>query len=270
MNWTRVARTFVAPPPPLPTGTLAPLVSLTADDGSWFRSADYRGRSAIALVFLSDLTSEAAIATLRAVDALRATIEGGGGLVYVVHHARPDSLRAARERSGVGVPFLYDLLAWNSRELGQSGRRPYVRDGWLVLDADGRVIEHQPGRVDVDALARAWASLVGAPAATTPTSSTEVDWARAEALLSGADPWFLLDVRTPDEYASLKHPAARNIPVDELPNRVAELGGRTRRVLTVCQTGPRSQAALGYLVAAGFTEVASVKTGMAGWPGPKA
>ena len=247
-----------------------PEVSLTADDGTWFRSTDYLERVSLVLVFLSDVASDAAIARLQALEALRPKIEAAQGLLCVVHHGRPDTLRAARERSGVGFFLLYDLIGWNSRHIGQSGRRPYVRDGFMIVDAHGLVSAHVPGAVDVDAVARAWAAMtvpVEAPEASNPT---EVDWQKAESLLAGADPWFLIDVRTPDEYASLHHPQARNIPVDELPNRVAELGGRTRRVLTVCQTGPRSQAAIGFLVGNGFTEVASIKTGIAGWPGAKA
>lgn len=269
MSWSRIARSFLSHPAPLAVGAPMPVVSLTADDGTWFRSTDYLERLSMVLVFLADVASEAAVAQLKALEALRPKIEAEQGLLCVIHHGRPDKLRAAREQSGVGYFLLYDLIGWNSRHVGQSGRRPYVRDGFILVDPRGRVSAHVPGPVEPEALARAWAAMTLPAEDPADTNPTEVDWARAEALLTGTDPWFLIDVRTPDEFASLHHPLARNIPVDELPNRVAELGGRTKRVLTMCQTGPRSQAAIGFLVGNGFTEVASIKTGIAGWQGAK-
>lgn len=269
MSWSSLARSLFLHPAPLAVGAEAPVVSLTADDGTWFRSTDYRDRYSLVLVFLADVTSDAAVARLQALDALRAKVEAEAGLMFVVHHGRPDKLRAARARSGVGITLLYDLIGWNSRELGQSGRRPYVRDGFMIIDPHGRVAAHAPGSVDPEALARAWSAMtVPAEAAPAP-DATEVDWARAETLLSGPTPWLLIDVRTPDEYASLHHPSAKNIPVDELPNRLAEFGGRTKNVLTVCQTGTRSQAAIGFLIGNGFTEVASIRTGISGWQGAR-
>lgn len=269
MSWTRITRSFLFHPAPMAVGAPMPVISLTADDGTWFRSTDYLERVSLVLVFLADVSSDDAVAQLQALEALRPQIEGDKGILCVIHHGRPDKLRAARERSGVGYFLLYDLIGWNSRQIGQSGRRPYVRDGFVIVDPQGLVSAHEPGRVDPAAVARAWGGKTAPTATPAASSPTEVDWARAEALLSGTEPWFLIDVRTPDEYSAIHHPAAKNIPVDELPNRVAELGGRTKHVLTVCQTGPRSQAAIGFLIGNGFTEVASIKTGIAGWSGAK-
>jgi rhodanese-related sulfurtransferase len=62
----------------------------------------------------------------------------------------------------------------------------------------------------------------------------------------------LVDVRTPREFAS-GHPApARNIPVDQIGARLAELD-RARPVVVYCHSGRRSAAAAEVLTAAGFT-----------------
>lgn len=66
----------------------------------------------------------------------------------------------------------------------------------------------------------------------------------------------LLDVRTPHEYAQGHLSNAINIPVQELPGRLGELGDdRTRPVVVYCQSGSRSAAAARSLQAAGFTSV---------------
>jgi phage shock protein E len=64
---------------------------------------------------------------------------------------------------------------------------------------------------------------------------------------------FVLDVRTPGEYAAGHLPGAVNIPQGELAARTAELAGaRERDIVVYCRTGVRTKAALEVLGKAGF------------------
>ena len=65
----------------------------------------------------------------------------------------------------------------------------------------------------------------------------------------------LLDVRTPAEFAQGHLPGALNIPVVELPDRLAELGGPDRDVVVYCRSGMRSARAATVLRRAGYRAV---------------
>jgi rhodanese-related sulfurtransferase len=73
----------------------------------------------------------------------------------------------------------------------------------------------------------------------------------------------LLDVREPEEVVEQSIPGARNIPLGQLPDRLAELDP-AQPVLTVCRSGGRSQKAAALLEAAGF-DVADVSGGITQW-----
>ncbi|MFZ5440125.1 MAG: rhodanese-like domain-containing protein [Myxococcota bacterium] len=62
----------------------------------------------------------------------------------------------------------------------------------------------------------------------------------------------LLDVRTPAEFVSGHVPSALNIPVQELPQRIREVGPTTRPVVVYCRSGGRSAAATQILKQAGY------------------
>lgn len=97
----------------------------------------------------------------------------------------------------------------------------------------------------------------------------------------------ILDVRTPEEYASVGHaPMARNIPVKFMAN---PSDGKTGKpvwrpnptfiqdvkkvykpddtILVMCGSGPRSQAAVKMMKDAGFTDVKSIEGGFEGQRG---
>ena len=62
---------------------------------------------------------------------------------------------------------------------------------------------------------------------------------------------FLLDVRTPQEFASGHISGAVNIPVDDLRPRLGELP-RERKIAAYCQVGQRGYLATRILLQAGF------------------
>lgn len=78
----------------------------------------------------------------------------------------------------------------------------------------------------------------------------------------------VLDVRPAADYAgALGHiPGALNIPLDELPKRLAEIESRRDRPLAViCRTNRMSGKAVGLLRDAGFKQALLVDDGMVGW-----
>ncbi|MFB1481788.1 rhodanese-like domain-containing protein [Corallococcus sp. RDP092CA] len=65
----------------------------------------------------------------------------------------------------------------------------------------------------------------------------------------------LVDVRTPEEFAAGHLPGAVNIPVEELPRRLAELGSPEKPFVIYCRSGARSSRAEHLLRERGFQDV---------------
>jgi rhodanese-related sulfurtransferase len=76
----------------------------------------------------------------------------------------------------------------------------------------------------------------------------------------------LLDVRTPEEFATGHVPQAVNIPLDQLAARAGELDPKAR-TLVICRSGHRSVSAAKLLAKQGFTDAYSVKGGTLAWKG---
>lgn len=72
-----------------------------------------------------------------------------------------------------------------------------------------------------------------------------------EKLKAGAS---VVDVRSPDEFRDGAYRGAVNIPLHELPRRLAEIP-RDRPVVLYCASGARSSAAARMLKQAGLTDV---------------
>jgi rhodanese-related sulfurtransferase len=85
--------------------------------------------------------------------------------------------------------------------------------------------------------------------------------------LDGGEPVLLIDVRGSDEFgAPPGHlPGAINMPLPDLPMRVAEVAARARPVVLVCKTDRRSARAAETLLAAGIPNVAILRGGTDGW-----
>jgi len=62
---------------------------------------------------------------------------------------------------------------------------------------------------------------------------------------------FLMDVRTPEEFASGHIPGAVNIPVDDLRSRLGDLP-TDRKIASYCHVGQRGYLATRILLQAGF------------------
>jgi rhodanese-related sulfurtransferase len=70
-----------------------------------------------------------------------------------------------------------------------------------------------------------------------------------------ADGALLLDVRTEGEYADGGIEGSVNIPIQELPGRMDELGDKGRPIVVYCQSGGRSAMAKRLLEGNGFETV---------------
>jgi rhodanese-related sulfurtransferase len=78
------------------------------------------------------------------------------------------------------------------------------------------------------------------------------------------DTLFLLDVREPHEfqYASIANSVL--IPLDQIPQRLAELDPQ-QEIVVICHHGMRSQQAANYLERSGFKAIANLKGGIEAW-----
>jgi rhodanese-related sulfurtransferase len=70
-----------------------------------------------------------------------------------------------------------------------------------------------------------------------------------------------LDVREPAEVVEGTLPGTINVPLGQLPGRVAELDPN-RRVVVLCRSGGRSAHAARLLADGGFTDVVNLDGGM--------
>jgi uncharacterized membrane protein YdjX (TVP38/TMEM64 family)/rhodanese-related sulfurtransferase len=89
-----------------------------------------------------------------------------------------------------------------------------------------------------------------------------------KARLDEADDILVLDVRTANDFSGDGGhiPGARNVPVEDLGGRFAELEDwRDRPLAVLCRTNKKSAKAVEHLRAQGFTNVLLVDDGMAGW-----
>lgn len=86
------------------------------------------------------------------------------------------------------------------------------------------------------------ARLLGIGAAISGAGRDRIDGAHARELVKeqGAR---LIDVRTPREYAQQRLPAAVNVPLSELPQKVGQLKAMKRPLVLYCASGVRSARA---------------------------
>jgi sulfur-carrier protein adenylyltransferase/sulfurtransferase len=75
----------------------------------------------------------------------------------------------------------------------------------------------------------------------------------------------IIDVRTPEEFAAGSIDGALNIPLDDLPARIAAGAVAGRDVVYVCRSGARSSKALSLTRAAGLARATHMSGGMEAW-----
>jgi phage shock protein E len=98
-----------------------------------------------------------------------------------------------------------------------------------------------------------------APPEAPSIAATELSARRA----SGEAP-VVIDVRTPEEYATGHIPGALNIPFDEVAQRISEVDA-PHGVALYCMVGPRARKGESALLSAGYTSVLHLEGGLAAW-----
>jgi rhodanese-related sulfurtransferase len=96
-----------------------------------------------------------------------------------------------------------------------------------------------------------------APTPATPAKAAKDPAAARKLIGEGA---LVLDVRTPDEYREGHVPTSTNIPVTEVPDRLADIeklvaGDKSKPIVVYCAAGGRAAKAKRALEEAGFKNV---------------
>jgi len=82
--------------------------------------------------------------------------------------------------------------------------------------------------------------------------------------LEGGEDIFILDVRKPEEYAISRIEGSKLIPLQELPERIAELN-TADDIVVHCRSGVRSAQAVEFMQQAGFQKVKNLVGGINAW-----
>jgi phage shock protein E len=91
----------------------------------------------------------------------------------------------------------------------------------------------------------------------------DIDVGTAESL-RGQPNVVMLDVRTPEEYAQGHIPGVVPIPLDQVPNRLAEIP-KDKTVIVTCHSGNRSNQAAQLLREKGYDNVHNMLGGIVEW-----
>jgi len=266
---------------PLPVGSEAPEVSLTAHEGTWIRSKDYEGSTHIVLVFFRSFEDDETNAYLQTVDEATERLEALDTQVFGVNQNPTDRLREYVTGQGHAFFVLYDALALTARAFRCSGRlRPYCKPAVVVISKERTIVLAEHGYPSVDRILDCVATLEGVnvpveagaqgsaeDAANAEGAPVAISAPEAVAKLETEDsPYLLVDVRTKSEHDAYHPDGCIHIPVDDLPQRHAELNQQAHLIL-VCQTGDQSAAGAADLTGIGFSDVYVGGEGMTGWTG---
>jgi len=93
---------------------------------------------------------------------------------------------------------------------------------------------------------------------------TEIAPAALKVLLESAQPPLVLDVREAWEREAARLPGTVDIPMMEIPQRLAELP-RDREIVVMCHGGVRSLKVAHFLARNGFSRLANLSGGIHAW-----
>jgi adenylyltransferase/sulfurtransferase len=163
---------------------------------------------------------------------------------------------------GVGEPLIgrfliYDALHMRFREL------KLRRDPECPVCGDSPTVHEL---IDYEQFCGIRPAAQAAAAAALPQEQ-EVTVEQLKAMQDRREPFFLLDVREPQEFQICRIPGSTLIPLGELPNRVGELptGPDAPPLVVHCKMGARSAKAVKLLRDRGFTESRNLVGGILAW-----
>jgi rhodanese-related sulfurtransferase/peroxiredoxin len=270
---------------PIPVGQEVPLLSLTADEGTWIKIRDFAGVLNVVIVFVHHIDGAESEAYFSELNRNLARFDDLDTQVFVISALRPEKLRKHRHQLNLDFFFVYDPLALSARSWGAAGRvRPHARDTTFLVGKDQCIHHSQKGFTDVNTLVQACETLEGrqAQSATSdePTKGADnpqsianeaqiavqdITSVIAVQMLEEKDSLYkLIDVRTQSEFEADHSPHATRIAVDEIPHRYQEIG-QNDYLIFVCQAGGRSAAAAEFMVSIGSKKIFNVMGGMSSW-----
>ena len=161
---------------------------------------------------------------------------------------------------GIGEPLvgrllLYDALAMRFREL------KLRKNPECPVCGEHRTITKL---IDYHQFCGVPSPSAAAPAQETKVNEGEIEVTEVKAMLDRGDKFVLIDVREPHEYKICNIPAAKLIPLGEVPQRLHELD-KNADIVIHCKSGMRSAKACGILKQAGFEHVRNMKGGILAW-----
>ena len=112
--------------------------------------------------------------------------------------------------------------------------------------------------------ARATTTAATAPAAQPARMTPMTQQQLLEHLRSHPDHVFVLDVRTPQEFAEGHVPGAVNVPYDQVASRLAEVP-KDKDIVLYCRSGRRAGLAADVLAAQGYTRLSHLEGDMPAW-----
>ena len=92
----------------------------------------------------------------------------------------------------------------------------------------------------------------------------EISIQELKAALDRGDDLVVLDVREPWELGRASLPGTLNIPMNEIPDRLAEVPD-DRRVAVLCRSGGRSMQVTNYLRGHGYGMTSNITGGIMAW-----
>lgn len=111
------------------------------------------------------------------------------------------------------------------------------------------------------------------PQATPPANSaaaqakvTQISTLDLQKRLESAQPTFLIDVRTLDEWNEGHIAQAKLMPLQNLENEIKGVA-KDQEIVIICRSGNRSMQAVDILKQMGYTNLVNVKGGMQTWKG---
>lgn len=161
----------------------------------------------------------------------------------IVDVRSPEEFRMGAVPDAINIPL--DELMYRAEELGNNASREiivYCASGARSAYAQQMLMQY--GYTDVKNGGGVSQMMARARAAKSVTTATA----------SSNEP-MIIDVRSPQEFRSGAYPGAINIPLDDLQQRIGELGSKSRDIMLYCASGARSAYAQRVLMQMGFTNV---------------
>lgn len=265
----------LAPPFPLHVGSVAPHFTLRAHDGQQISTHDLEGNSSFVLIFYPGDDTPGCTEQLKQFNARLDDFARAGIRVFGINPANADSHRAFAEKLGLRIPLLVDegrrvaVEYWAARK-----HLPFVFRTVYLIDRQRVVRFSERGMPDVGRVLE-----VGTTAGTrgfrdeqTKAENAaglgytdDITPAKALRMWKELDDYILVDIRPAWEFEEGHLPQAYNIPVDDLPRRLDELGPKDRPVFVIDNKGIAGGGAAQFIFARGWTRTYHISGGMYYW-----